>query len=124
MEEEIEILTRYGKAGFSKRLHLFLQFPGLRWAFQEVELRHLGGEHNKGKRSRLLSFLRRIIEIKIEPLDLTWSFQEIELKELNARRALVSPTQQHHKGKCSLLQSLLGRIFDIEVSKNQSRNAR
>ena len=83
MEEEIEILTRYGEAGFSKRLHLFLQFPELRWAFQEIEL-----------------------------------------KELNARRALVSPTQQHHKGKCSLPQSLLSRIFDIEVSKNQSRNTR
>jgi hypothetical protein len=83
MEEKTGILTLYGEADFSKRLHLFLQFP-----------------------------------------DLRWSFQEIELKDLAPQRTLISPTQQHHKGKCSLLQSPLGRIFDIEVSKNQSRNAR
>jgi hypothetical protein len=75
-----------------KRLYLFLQFPDLRWAFQEIELRDLG-EHNKGKHSRLLSLLSRIIEIKIEPRDLRWSFQEIELKDLAAQRALISPTR-------------------------------
>lgn len=111
MEEEIEILARYGEADFSKRLHLFLQFPELRWAFQEIEIRHLGGEHHKPKRSRLLLFLSPIIEIKIEPPDLRWSFQEIELKESATQRAWVSPAQQHPKGKPSLLESLLGRIF-------------
>jgi len=92
MEKKIEILTRYGEADMEKRLYLFLQFPDLRWAFQEIELRDLG-EHNKGKHSRLLSLLSRIINIKIEPSDLRWSFQEIELKELAGQRALIAPTR-------------------------------
>jgi len=92
MQEKIEILTRYGEADMKKRLYLFLQFPDLRWAFQEIELRDLG-EHHKGKHSRLLSLLSRIINIKIEPSDLRWSFQEIELKELAGQRALIAPTR-------------------------------
>lgn len=92
MEKKIEILTRYGEADMKKRLYLFLQFPDLRWAFQEIELRDLG-EHNKGEHSRLLSLLSRMIEIKIEAPDLRWSFQEIELKELAAQRGLISLTR-------------------------------
>ncbi len=91
MEKKIEILTRYADADMKKRLHLFLQFPDLRYAFQEIELRDLG-EHNKGKHSRLQSLLGRIIEIKIDPPDLRWAFQEIELKELAAQRKWISPS--------------------------------
>jgi len=62
MEQEMEILIRYGEADFNERLHLFLQFPELRGAFQEIEFknlaaqmafRSLGRQPNKGKRSRL-----------------------------------------------------------------------
>jgi hypothetical protein len=41
MEKTIEILTRYGEADMKKKLYLFLQFPDLRWAFQEIELKEL-----------------------------------------------------------------------------------
>ncbi len=37
MEQEIDILLQYGEADISKKLHLFLQFPDLRSAFQEIE---------------------------------------------------------------------------------------
>ena len=37
MEQAREILIRYAQADFSKRIHLFLQFPGLRDTFQEIE---------------------------------------------------------------------------------------
>ena len=41
VEQEIDILIQYGEADMSKRLHLFLQFPDLRRAFQEIERKHL-----------------------------------------------------------------------------------
>ena len=75
MEQEIEILIRYGEAGMNKRLNLFLQFPDLRWAFQEIEhkdlaaqmaSRSLSEQHNKGKCPRLLSLLGRIIGIETD----------------------------------------------------------
>ncbi len=37
MEREIDILVQYGEADINKKLHLFLQFPDLRNAFQEIE---------------------------------------------------------------------------------------
>jgi hypothetical protein len=37
MEQAREILIRYAQADFSKRIYLFLQFPGLRDIFQEIE---------------------------------------------------------------------------------------
>jgi hypothetical protein len=37
MEQAREILIRYAQADFSKRINLYLQFPGLRDAFQELE---------------------------------------------------------------------------------------
>ena len=37
MEQAREILRQYAQADFSKRIYLFLQFPGLRGAFQEIE---------------------------------------------------------------------------------------
>jgi hypothetical protein len=37
MERGIEILIQYAQAGFPQRIYLFLQFPGLRDAFQEIE---------------------------------------------------------------------------------------
>jgi hypothetical protein len=37
MEQAREILRQYAQADFSKRIHLFLQFPGLRDTFQEIE---------------------------------------------------------------------------------------
>jgi hypothetical protein len=37
MEQAREILIQYAQADFSKRIYLFLQFPGLRDAFQEIE---------------------------------------------------------------------------------------
>jgi hypothetical protein len=73
MEQEIEILIRYGEAGMNKRLNLYLQFPDLRWAFQEMEHKDMAAqmasrsfseEHHKGKCPRLLSLLGRIIGIE------------------------------------------------------------
>ena len=73
MEQEIEVLLKYEEADFNKRLHLFLEFPDLRRAFQEIDLkdlavqrvfRSLSGQRNKGKHSRLLSFLGRITDIE------------------------------------------------------------
>ena len=97
MEKKIEMLTRYAEADMNKRLHFFLQFPDLRYTFQEIELRDLG-EHNKGKHSRFLSLLSRIIEIKIDPPDLRWAFQEIELKELAAQRGQGEPRKSSFPG--------------------------
>ena len=37
MERGREILIQYAQADFSKRIYLFLQFPGLRDIFQEIE---------------------------------------------------------------------------------------
>ncbi|OGP86164.1 MAG: hypothetical protein A2Z08_02525 [Deltaproteobacteria bacterium RBG_16_54_11] len=37
MERVREILIQYAKADFSQRIYLFLQFPGLRDVFQEIE---------------------------------------------------------------------------------------
>ena len=37
MEQAREILRQYAQADFSKRIYLFLQFPGLRDTFQEIE---------------------------------------------------------------------------------------
>jgi hypothetical protein len=37
MEQAREILIQYAQADFFKRIYLFLQFPGLRDAFQEIE---------------------------------------------------------------------------------------
>jgi hypothetical protein len=37
MEHAKKILIQYAQADFSKRLNLYLQFPGLRDAFQELE---------------------------------------------------------------------------------------
>jgi hypothetical protein len=41
MEQAREILIRYVQADFSKRIYLFLQFPGLRDIFQEIERKRL-----------------------------------------------------------------------------------
>ena len=74
MEKDIEILIQYGEADINSRLHLFLQFPGLRGAFQEIDRKDLATQraspssikqHHKRKCSWLLSLLSRIIEIKI-----------------------------------------------------------
>jgi hypothetical protein len=74
MEKKIEILTRYGEADMKKRLYLFLQFPDLRWAFQEIELKDLAAQralvspaqqHHKGRCSVLLSLLGDIFDIKV-----------------------------------------------------------
>jgi hypothetical protein len=73
MEKEIEKLIQYAQGDSFKRLHLFLQFPDLRGAFQEIERKDLAAQRtspswteqdNKVKCSRLVSFLSRIIEIK------------------------------------------------------------
>lgn len=37
MERGIEILIQYAQAVFPQRIDLFLQFPGLRDAFQAIE---------------------------------------------------------------------------------------
>jgi hypothetical protein len=37
MERGIEVLIQYAQADFSQRIYLFLQFPDLRDAFQEIE---------------------------------------------------------------------------------------
>jgi hypothetical protein len=66
MEQKIEVLLQYEEADFNERLHLFLGFPDMRWAFQEIERKDLvaqmpsessSEEHKKGKYSRFLSLL-------------------------------------------------------------------
>jgi len=37
MKKEAEILIQYARGDFSKRMYMFLQFPDLRDAFQEIE---------------------------------------------------------------------------------------
>jgi hypothetical protein len=44
MEQEIDILIQYGEADINKKLHLFLQFPDLRGAFQEIERKDLAAQ--------------------------------------------------------------------------------
>lgn len=41
MEQAREILIRYAQADFYERIHLFLQYPGLRDIFQEIERKKL-----------------------------------------------------------------------------------
>ncbi len=41
MERAMEILMQYAQADFSERIYLFLQFRGLRDAFQEIERKSL-----------------------------------------------------------------------------------
>jgi hypothetical protein len=74
VEEEIEILIRYGEADTNRRLHFFLEFPDLRSGFQEIERkdltaqiasRSLCGRRNRGKRSYLSTLLSRIMEIRV-----------------------------------------------------------
>jgi hypothetical protein len=74
MEKEIEILIQYTQADFFRRMHMFLQFPDLRDVFQEIERKDLGAQrasissakpYHERRCSRLLSFLSRIIEMKI-----------------------------------------------------------
>ena len=66
MEQNIQALLRYEEADFNERLHLFLEFPDLRWAFQKIELKDLAAQmpskslredHKKGRCSRFLSLL-------------------------------------------------------------------
>jgi hypothetical protein len=37
MERVIKILIQYEQADFAQRIHLFLQYPGMRDAFVEIE---------------------------------------------------------------------------------------
>lgn len=37
MKKEAEILMKYAQADFAKRMYLFLQYPDLRAAFQQIE---------------------------------------------------------------------------------------
>jgi len=37
MKKEAEILIKYVQADFSQRMYMFLQFPDLRDAFQEID---------------------------------------------------------------------------------------
>ena len=64
MKKEVEMLTQYTQADFCGRMHMFLQFPGLRSSFQEIDRKDLTAQrasstkqHNKRKCSWLLSFL-------------------------------------------------------------------
>jgi elongation factor P--beta-lysine ligase len=47
MEQEIEILIQYGEADIIEKLHLFLQFPELRNAFQEIERKNTAPQMGK-----------------------------------------------------------------------------
>jgi hypothetical protein len=47
MEQEIGILIQYGEADINKKLHLFLQFPDLRNAFQEIERKNATAQTGK-----------------------------------------------------------------------------
>ena len=68
VEQEIDILIQYGEADMSRRLDLFLQFPDLRRAFQEIERKHLAFQMEskslrgecKGKYFSNLSLLRKM----------------------------------------------------------------
>jgi hypothetical protein len=72
MKKEVEMLIQYTQADYIKRMHMFLQYPDLRGSFQEIDRKDLAAQkasstqqHNRRKCSWLLSFLSRIIEIKI-----------------------------------------------------------
>jgi hypothetical protein len=63
MKKEVEMLTRYTQADFFRRMHMFLEFPGLRGSFQEIDRKDLAAQkafstkqHNRRKCSWLLSF--------------------------------------------------------------------
>jgi hypothetical protein len=47
MEQEIDILIEYGEADINKKLHLFLQFPDWRNAFQEIERKNAAAQTGK-----------------------------------------------------------------------------
>jgi len=47
MGQEIDILIQYGEADINKKLHLFLQFPDLRNAFQEIERKNAAAQTGK-----------------------------------------------------------------------------
>jgi hypothetical protein len=47
MEREIDILIQYGEADINEKLHLFLQFPDLRNAFQEIERKNATAQTGK-----------------------------------------------------------------------------
>ena len=64
MEKKIEILIQYTQANCIEKMYLFLQFPDLRNAFQEIDRKDLASpmaspsltkQHNNGKCSRFLS---------------------------------------------------------------------
>lgn len=74
MGKVTETLIQYARADFFQRMHLFLQFPDLRGAFQEIERKDLAAQraspssmkqHSRGKCSQLLSFTSRIVKTKI-----------------------------------------------------------
>jgi hypothetical protein len=72
MHKEVEMLIQYTQADFFRRMHMFLQFSDLRGSFQEIDRKDLAAQkpsstqqHHRRKCSWLLSFLSRIIEIKI-----------------------------------------------------------
>jgi hypothetical protein len=44
MKREVEILIKYAQADFFRRIYLFLQFPNLRDAFQEIECMDLAAQ--------------------------------------------------------------------------------
>ncbi len=81
MDKKIEILKQYAESDVNKRLLLFLEFPDLRKAFQDIERKDLSQtgfksfceKHNKGKYSLDLSLFRRayrrIIGRKSVPCD-------------------------------------------------------
>jgi len=72
MKKEVEMLIQYTQADFFRRMHMFLQFSDLRGSFQEIDRKDLAAQkasltkqHHRRKCSWLLSFLNRIVEIKI-----------------------------------------------------------
>jgi len=49
MTKNIEIIARYRAAGADERLYLFLQFPELRTAFQDIDLEeYFADQHDTG----------------------------------------------------------------------------
>ena len=73
MKKVVKILQQYAQADFSQRIYLFLQFPDLRDAFQEIERKgfpcshdfaYSTEQHSKEQRSGCILFLRRISETK------------------------------------------------------------
>jgi len=75
MEQEIDILIRYGEADINTKLHLFLQFPDLRSGFQEIERKKLAvqtgsgsllAKHNAYSFPRSQSFLKGVYHRMVE----------------------------------------------------------